>query len=77
MGLHRHGDEGEALLRAQPRGVLVLPLELLVSFRRRAGRRGRRGEEIGEEFGCFGGQTRLRLQQYLRMCQAGRWFQHP
>ena len=36
VGFNHHGDEGEALLRAQPRGVLVLPLELLVPLRRRA-----------------------------------------
>ena len=34
VGFHHHGEEGEALCRAEPRGVLVLPFELLVPLRR-------------------------------------------
>ena len=28
-------------------------------------------------FACFGGQSRVRLDQIVRMSQAGRWLQHP
>ena len=54
VGLYHHGDEGDSLFRALALGVQVLPFELLVPFRGRAGGSGGSGEEVGAQPGGGG-----------------------